>query len=68
MGLAASLQYQDAGSIPISAQGVKDSAWPQLQRRSKLQLRSDPWHDTGTPYAAGWPNKKKEKEIASLQM
>ena len=39
MGLAVSLQHQDADSISI---GLKDLALPQLQQRWKLWLRADP--------------------------
>ena len=41
--------------------GLKDPELPQLQRRSQLRLRSDPW--PRTPYAAGKPKKKKKLEI-----
>ena len=54
MGLAASLQQQDTGSIPGLGQGVKDpavaSAGPQLW------LGSDPWPGN----SIGWPKKKKK--------
>ena len=36
MGLAASLQCQDVGSIPCPAQGVKGSG-------AALEIGSDPW-------------------------
>ena len=42
MGLAVSLQLQDAGSIPDSAQWVKGSVLPQLWHGLQLQLESDP--------------------------
>ena len=32
--------YEDVGSIPGLAQGVKDLALPQLRHRSQMQLRS----------------------------
>ena len=45
MGLAVSLQCQDAGLIPGLAQCVKVLVLPQLHCRHRLQLwlRSDPW-------------------------
>ena len=57
MGLAASLQHQDAGSTP---------SW----RRSQLRLRSVPW--PGNSYATGRPKvkkgkKRKKKEKKSLK-
>ena len=43
MGLAASLQCQDAGLILVRHSGLKNLALPQLWCRSQLWLRSDPW-------------------------
>ena len=43
MGLAASLQCQDAGLILVRHSGLKKLALPQLWCRSQLWLRSDPW-------------------------
>ena len=57
-GSATSLQHQDAGSIPTRHSGLKDLAMPQLQHRSPLQLRSDPWPGNST-CRAGQPKKKK---------
>ena len=48
------------GSIPSLAQWVKDLRLPQLQPRSQLWLRSDPW--PGAPYSMGQPQMKKQKQ------
>ena len=59
-GSAASLQHWDPGSIPGPAQWVKDLVLLQLQRRSQLQLRSDPW--PGNPICRGVAKKEKKKK------
>ena len=41
--------------VPARHSGLKDPVLPQLQHRSQLQLRSDPW------YAVGQPKKGKKK-------
>ena len=56
-GPLASLQCSDTGS----AQGAKDPALPQLQRRLQL-WGSDLIPGLGTPYATGQPKKKKKRE------
>ena len=45
----------DTGSIPGLAQRVKDPVSQQLR------LRSDRIPGRGTPYATGWPKKRKKK-------
>ena len=61
MGLAASWERQDAGSIPsLAAWWVKDLVFPQLQLRSQLWLRSDPW--LGNPLCCGVAEKEKKKK------
>ena len=45
--------------IPSPAKWVEDPALPQLWLRLQLWLISDPW--PRTPYAAGWPKKRKKK-------
>ena len=57
-GSAASLEHWDTGLTPSPAQWVKDLALLELWLRSQLWLRSDPL--PGTPYAVGWPKKKKK--------
>ena len=57
-----------AGTQFDLAQWVKDTLLPQLWQRSQLQCRlqlwlgSDPCPSPGTPYATGWPKKKKKKK------
>ena len=59
MGLVASLQHWDAGSIPVLAQLVKDLVWPQpLQWRLQLQLGANPWE---LHLLQGSPKKKSTK-------
>ena len=60
MGLAAFWERQDAGSIPsLVAWWVKDLVLPQLQLRSQLWLRSDPW--LGNSLCCGVAKKEKKK-------
>ena len=42
-GMMAFLEHWDAGLIPSTAEWVKDPVLPQLQGKSQLQLRADPW-------------------------
>ena len=58
IGLAASLQHQDAGLIPAQHSGIKDLASPSCGRGYKYG--SDLIPGSGTPYASGWPKKKKK--------
>ena len=46
--------------IPSPAQCIKDSALPQLQLRSQLELRSDPWLRNSLSHGVA---KKGEKKI-----
>ena len=59
MGLAVSLQCWEAGLIP--GPGGKDQVWLQLQHRSQLQLRSDPWPGNSTCHRVAKNEKKKKK-------
>ena len=43
MGLEVSQEYWDAGSIPGTAQWIKDLVLLHLQHRSQLRLASGPW-------------------------
>ena len=57
-----SLQCQDTGSIPSLAQWVKGSSVCHscsIGHDCGLDLIPGP----GTPYAVGWPKKKKEEEV-----
>ena len=57
-GSAASWECRDAGLIPGPTQWIKDLALPQLQHRSQLQLRSDPW--SGNSICLGAAKKEKK--------
>ena len=58
-GLAASLEFRDAGCILGPAQWVKDLVLPQLQCRLPLQLGSDPWPGNSMCCRAAKKEKKK---------
>ena len=62
MGSVASLKLQDTGSITVQLSGLKDSALSQLERRSQLWLRSDPWPGNSICLRAAKNRKKKEKK------
>ena len=64
MGLAASWEYWDSISIPSPAQWVKDLVLPQLQHKSQLLLKSDPW--PGNPLCGGAAEKEKKKKKMPL--
>ena len=64
---AASWEYWDAGSIPGQAQWVQDLALPQLQIRSQLRLRSDPWPRSGQKQKKRRGGRKKENTQRSRQ-
>ena len=58
MGLAASLQHQDAGSIPVQHRRLKDPAFLQLGRGLKLRLGSEP----GSSMCCGVTKKRKREK------
>ena len=60
-GSVASWERWDTGLTPGPAQWVKNPALPQLQVRSRLQLRSDPYR-----VAKNGRKKKKEKKKRHL--
>ena len=57
MGLAPSLQHRDVGSIPAWHGGLKDLG-PSCS--VGYNCGSDLIPGLGTPYAKGWPKKKKK--------
>ena len=59
MGLAASLEGWDTGSIPSLAEWVKNLTLPQLRHRSQLWLRSDPWSRN---FHTLWGSQEKKKK------
>ena len=61
MGLAASWERWDKGSIPDPAQWVKDLALPQLWLRLRLWLKSDLIPGPRAPYAEGQQKTKNQK-------
>ena len=67
MGSAASWECSDAGSVPGPPQWLKDLALPQLQLRSRLRLRSDPW-PTAPCTAEAAKNGKKKKTVPPRRM
>ena len=60
MGLVASLECWDAGSVPSPTQCFKDLMLLQcsIDHNSLSYLTPG----TGIPYALGWPKKKKKNE------
>ena len=59
IGLVASLEPWDAGSIPGPEGGLKDPALPQLHPRSLQQLGSHPWPGSSTCRRGCQKRKKK---------
>ena len=65
-GSVVSLQRADAGSIPDLVQcnfgWLKDPALLQLQHRSQLRLRSDPWPRNSVCLGVAKKEEKRERE------
>ena len=61
-GSVVSWECWDTGSIPGLAQRVKDPVSQQLR------LRSDRIPGRGTPYATGWPKKRKKKKSHTIYL
>ena len=67
VGLEASLQCQDAGSIPGPAQwGLKDLMLPQLWRGSHLWLRFSPWPWNSTCHRVAKKGEKNTNETVPV--
>ena len=61
IGSAASWDHRNTGSTLGPAQWVKDPMLLQLQLRSQLWFRSDPW--PGSSICRGWPKMKRTKKL-----
>ena len=62
----ASSEHWDTDSSPCPAQWVKDLVLLQLQLRSQLWLRSDPWPGNSMSLRAAKNKKKKKKESRDI--